>query len=160
MGDCEPRASALLEIEPGDPALGSPEPPAPEGPRQMSLTQNLFGWPLFFRSNMEFRLGPHQGLQVQGMFSALMATGLGVGYRVYPVGDFERGLQLGVELGGIWTFYHQAYGLSHFEALMVGGKTCFDNGFTLELQAGVAMIDLRPMPNLNLSIGGSTRWRR
>ncbi len=70
-------------------------------PRSLTVTGNLAGVALpIFRRNVELRLGRRHGLMATDAISVMMGVGHGVGYRVYPVGSFDSGLQLAVEAGG------------------------------------------------------------
>jgi len=160
VGHCSLPA-VVLEYEPIDPPRIPPQHRLDDTgevatPRRLTATVNLGGLPAgIIRYNHEFRLGDRHGLAATAALSPLMGIGTGAGYRFYATGSFDRGVQLGVELGEMVFFTHERVEGLSFMALMTGFKHTMEQGPTIEIQAGMALLNGELVPNANLSIGMS-----
>jgi len=126
-----------------------------ETPKRMSASFNYVGFPFLIRPTVEFRLAPRHGLTQLCMVSPFGSLGMGLGYRFYAWGSFDRGLQLAYETGLVVSSHRHGTDEATFRALMAGVKHSFDFGLTLELQGGVAWWDREPDPNVNVNVGWS-----
>jgi len=112
----------------------------------------------------EFCVGRKHGVAAIGALGVplgVVVVELGGSYRLYALGDFDRGIQLGGEF--IWsggTNGYESVSLTQY-SLMAGGKFTFDFGLTMEGQVGPTWLDGELGPMINLNIGwsfGEKRW--
>lgn len=91
----------------------------------------------------EFSLGDRGGIGVTGglgAYQGAMLVELGGELRGYAVGDFDRGLYLGVGARGTSVPFYQPTDLSAAGAVFVGGKYTFAVPITLDLQLGPQLV--------------------
>lgn len=136
----------------------------PDATRVFSLTHSPTHLLLFSTMEVtgEYRLARKHGLAaIAGLgYPGVLLAEAGASYRAYPLGDFDRGMQLGAEIlwAGATNSYDSATALQ--TSLMAGGKFTFDFGLTMEGQLGPTWIGGEIGPMLNLNIGWSFGEKR
>lgn len=101
----------------------------------------------------EKSLGEKHGLAgiVGAGYPGVFIGELGMSYRYYVLGNFDKGMQIGAE--GLMGF---ADGVTVLQpSLFLGGKCTAGGGFTLDGQAGGSWLDGGPALMLNFNLGWS-----
>jgi hypothetical protein len=108
--------------------------------------------------NGEMRLGRKHGLAATAMVGTpknMLSSTLGGSYRFYPIGDFDRGMQLGCAFA--WSSNNELQNLlgPSFVSAFIGGKFTLDPGLTIEFQVSPSFYDNEIDLNGGFGIGWS-----